>query len=118
MSAPTNTVVAAGGACGRPARAADPERGQHPTETVLSLTTGTGPEESKEDSVPPQPRPALSEAEITRRAARPVRDPDPKRNAAYWARIDAIVDEAPPLTNEQKAIIRTAFHGARAQGAA
>jgi hypothetical protein len=63
-------------------------------------------------------RPALSEAEQARRAARPVRDPDPKRNAAYWARIDAIVDQAPPLSMEQKAIIRTAFHGARAQEAA
>ena len=54
-------------------------------------------------------RPALSEAEQTRRANRPVRDPDPKRNAAYWARIDACVDLAPPLTLEQKAVIRTAF---------
>ncbi|WP_371669999.1 hypothetical protein OG985_21590 [Streptomyces sp. NBC_00289] len=44
------------------------------------------------------------------RADRPVRDPDPARNAAYWARIDAIVDAAPPLTDEQRAIIRTAFH--------
>lgn len=70
MNAPTNAVVAAGGACGHP---------------------------------------ALSEAEITRRANRPVRDPDPKRNAAYWARIDAIVDAAPPLTDEQRAVIRTAF---------
>ncbi|MDX2948177.1 hypothetical protein PV383_37290 [Streptomyces caniscabiei] len=78
MTAPTNAVAAAGGACGRP---------------------------------------ALSEAEQAR-ADRPVRDPDPARNAAYWARIDAIVDQAPPLTNEQKAVIRTAFHGARAQEAA
>ncbi|MDX2696845.1 hypothetical protein [Streptomyces ipomoeae] len=79
MTAPTNTVVAAGGACGRP---------------------------------------ALSEAEKARRANRPVRDPDPKRNAAYWARIDAIVDAAPELSLEQKAVIRTAVHGARMQGAA
>lgn len=70
MSAPTNAVAAAGGACGRP---------------------------------------ALSEAEIARRANRPVRDPDPKRNAAYWARIDAIVDQAPPLSDYQRAVIRTAF---------
>lgn len=42
---------------------------------------------------------------------RPVRDPDPARNAAYWARIDRIVDQAPPLTDEQKAIIRTAIWG-------
>ncbi|MGW2258984.1 hypothetical protein ACWCXE_14260 [Streptomyces sp. NPDC001780] len=41
---------------------------------------------------------------------RPVRDKDPKRNAAYWARIDRIVAEAPPLTDEQRAIIRAAFH--------
>ena len=65
-----------------------------------------------------QCRPALSEAEQARLADRPVRDPDPKRNAAYWARIDAIVAEAPPLSNEQRAVIRTAFHGARMQGAA
>ena len=63
-------------------------------------------------------RPALSEAEQARRAARPVRDPDPARNAAYWARIDAIVDAAPPLSDEQRAVIRTAFHGARAREAA
>lgn len=44
------------------------------------------------------------------RADRPVRFEDPARNAAYWARIDRIVDQAPPLTDEQRAIIRTAFH--------
>lgn len=44
------------------------------------------------------------------RTDRPVRDPDPVRNAAYWARIDAIVDQAPPLTDHQKAVIRSAFH--------
>lgn len=55
-------------------------------------------------------RPALSEAEQARRANRPVRDPDPVRNAAYWARIDAVVDQAPPLTDEQRAVIRSAFH--------
>lgn len=71
MSADTNAVTAAGGACGRPAR-----------------------------------------------HDRPVRFEDPARNAAYWARIDAIVDQAPPLTDEQRAVIRTAFHGARAQEAA
>lgn len=63
-------------------------------------------------------RPALSEAEQARRASRPVRDKDPARNAAYWARVDAIVDQAPELSLEQRAVIRTAFHGARAQGAA
>ena len=55
-------------------------------------------------------RPALSEAEQARRAARPVRDPDPARNAAYWARVDAIVGAAPPLSQEQRAVIRIAFH--------
>jgi hypothetical protein len=73
---------------------------------------------SKEDRVSPQRRQALSAAEEQRRADRPIRDPDPKRNAAYWARIDRIVSEAPPLTAEQRAVIRTAFHGARMQEAA
>jgi hypothetical protein len=44
---------------------------------------------------------------------RPVRHPDPKQNEAYWARIDRIVAQAPPLTDEQRAIIRTAFHAPR-----
>ena len=44
------------------------------------------------------------------RLDRPVRDPDPARNAAYWARIDRIVSAAPPLSPEQRAVIRTAFH--------
>lgn len=43
------------------------------------------------------------------RADRPVRFADPVRNAAYWARIERIVDAAPPLTDEQRAVIRTAF---------
>lgn len=47
------------------------------------------------------------------RPDRPVRDPDPKRNAAYWARIDAIVAQAPPLSDEQKAVIRAQFHAPR-----
>lgn len=55
-------------------------------------------------------RPTFTPADEGRRAARPVRDSDPARNAAYWARIDAIVDAAPPLTDEQRAAIRTAFH--------
>lgn len=42
--------------------------------------------------------------------ARPVRFEDPERNAAYWARIDRIVDQAPPLTDDQRARIRAAFH--------
>jgi hypothetical protein len=55
-------------------------------------------------------RPALSAAEKQRRANRPIRDKDPARNAAYWARIERIVDAAPPLSNEQRATIRAAFH--------
>lgn len=55
-------------------------------------------------------RPSLTPTEETRRAARPVRFEDPARNAAYWARIDRIVDAAPPLSDEQRAAIRTAFH--------
>lgn len=31
--------------------------------------------------------------------------------AAYWARVAAIVDQAPPLTDEQKITIRLAIHG-------
>ncbi|MEU5769828.1 hypothetical protein ABZ782_28325 [Streptomyces asoensis] len=44
------------------------------------------------------------------RHARPRRFEDPARNAAYWARIERIVDAAPPFTPEQRAAIRTAFH--------
>lgn len=40
---------------------------------------------------------------------RPIRFTDPVRNAAYWARIEAIVDTAPALSPEQRAVIRTAF---------
>ncbi|MGW0914681.1 hypothetical protein ACWD1Z_23430 [Streptomyces sp. NPDC002784] len=53
-----------------------------------------------------------------RRPARPVRFEDPARNAAYWARIDSIVDQAPPLTDDQRAIIRAAFHTPAAREAA
>lgn len=53
-----------------------------------------------------------------RRPARPVRDPDPARNAAYWARIDRNVAAAPPLSDWQRAVIRTAFRGASAREAA
>lgn len=52
------------------------------------------------------------------RADRPVRFEDPERNAAYWARIDRIVAAAPPLSNEQRAIIRTAFTQPEARRAA
>ncbi|MFC7892715.1 MULTISPECIES: hypothetical protein [unclassified Streptomyces] len=50
--------------------------------------------------------------------ARPVRFEDPVRDAAYWARIDRIVDAAPPLSDEQRAVIRTVFSQPRAQEAA
>jgi hypothetical protein len=32
---------------------------------------------------------------------------------AYWALVDRIVAQAPPLTDEQRAVIRTAFHTSR-----
>ncbi|GAA3727586.1 hypothetical protein [Streptomyces tremellae] len=44
------------------------------------------------------------------RPARPVRDPDPARNAAYWARIERTVAAAPPLSDEQRARLRVIFH--------
>lgn len=31
-------------------------------------------------------------------------------DAAYWARIRRIADQAPPLTDQQRARIRAAFH--------
>jgi hypothetical protein len=49
---------------------------------------------------------------------RPVRFEDPARNAAYWARIVRIVDQAPPLTDDQRARIRAAFHQPAAREAA
>ncbi|MFD7709516.1 hypothetical protein [Streptomyces sp. NPDC059786] len=57
-------------------------------------------------------------SEEERRAARPVRFEDPARNAAYWARIERTVSQAPPLTAEQKAVIRTAFCQPRKREAA
>ncbi|MBL3670191.1 hypothetical protein JL475_30270 [Streptomyces sp. M2CJ-2] len=53
-----------------------------------------------------------------RRPARPVRFDDPAHNAAYWARIDRIVDAAPPLDDTQRAVIRTAFSQPAAREAA
>jgi len=103
VTAPRNTP-AAGDTSGRPART---ERGEHSAESVLSLTAGAGPEEELEASVLPQSRPA-----------RPVRFEDPARNAAYWARIDRIVDAAPPLDDSQRAAIRAAFHQPRIREAA
>ncbi|MGX1512203.1 hypothetical protein [Streptomyces collinus] len=51
-------------------------------------------------------------------AARPVRFEDPARNTAYWERIRRNVDQAPPLSNEQRAVIRTAFSQPRTREAA
>jgi hypothetical protein len=34
----------------------------------------------------------------------------PARPAGYWERVDRIVDQAPPLTDDQRARIRAAFH--------
>ncbi|MER6331831.1 hypothetical protein ABT298_21355 [Streptomyces sp. NPDC001034] len=44
------------------------------------------------------------------RPNRPRRFADDARNEAYWARIIARVDSAPPLTDEQRCVIRAAFH--------
>ncbi|MFC8201310.1 hypothetical protein ACFUTV_38825 [Streptomyces sp. NPDC057298] len=102
MTDETNTVSAGGVATpapGRPARSEDPERGERDAESVLSLTSGAGPKQLQEDCMA-----------SPRHPARPVRFDDPARNAAYWARIDAIVDEAPPLEDWQRAAIRSAFH--------
>lgn len=54
------------------------------------------------------------------RPAQPVRDPDPARNAAYWARVRRVVDQAPPLSDEQRAKLRVIFHqsGPRQESAA
>ncbi|MFD5050846.1 hypothetical protein ACFWMH_10445 [Streptomyces tendae] len=49
---------------------------------------------------------------------RPVRFEDQQRNAAYWARIDRIVAAAPPLSDEQRAVVRTAFSAPRTREAA
>jgi hypothetical protein len=42
--------------------------------------------------------------------APPARFDDSSRNAAYWARVRRIVDQAPPLADSQRARIRAAFH--------
>ncbi|MEU3292989.1 hypothetical protein ABZ722_11575 [Streptomyces longwoodensis] len=34
----------------------------------------------------------------------------PARPAGYWERVTRIVDQAPPLTDQQRALIRAAFH--------
>lgn len=74
--------------------------GNTPVGSVLSFSSGAGPE-STEDVM-----------------ARPVRFDDPKRDAAYWARIRRIVDAAPPLDDSQRAAIRAAFHGSQQREAA
>jgi hypothetical protein len=48
-------------------------------------------------------------------SGRPAR---PERPAGYWERIDRIVAAAPPLSDEQKAIIRAQFHAPKAREAA
>lgn len=100
MTIQTDTVTAGVGATPDPGRPAhDSGRGEHIGEAVLSLESGAGPVDLKGVQVPP-----------SRRPDRPVRFEDPVRNAAYWQRIDAIVDQAPPLTPDQRARIRAAFH--------
>jgi len=99
-------TVAAGGVQlvdtpGRPARPVKSERGEHLAESVLSLNLGAGPGQSGKDHMPPPCSPAR-----------------PDRPPGYWARVDAIVAQAPALTPEQRAIIRTAFTGATARVAA
>ncbi|MFE2360153.1 hypothetical protein [Streptomyces virginiae] len=51
-------------------------------------------------------------------ADRPVRHPDPALNAAYWARIDAIVAAAPELSTAQRIKLRGIFQQADRQEAA
>ena len=48
----------------------------------------------------------------------PGRPARPERPAGYWERIDRIVAAAPPLSDEQRAAIRTAFHQPEARRAA
>lgn len=64
----------------------------------------------------PQNTPAAGDT--SGRPARPVRFEDPERNRAYWERIERNTAAAPPLSDEQKAIIRAAFHQPRARRAA
>jgi hypothetical protein len=93
VSAPPRTS-AAGHSSGRPGG------GNTPVESMLSFSSGAGPDCTGE--VMP----------------RPVRFDDPKRDAAYWARIRRIVDAAPPLDDSQRAAIRAAFHGSQQREAA
>jgi hypothetical protein len=95
------------GTPGRPAGLQESQPGEHDAGSVLCLDTGAGPGKRGRESMPPPCPPA-----------RPVRFDDPARNAAYWARIERIVAAAPPLSDEQRAIIRTAFHQPAAREAA
>ena len=52
------------------------------------------------------------------RPDRPRRFDDDTLNDAYWARVEAIAAAAPPLTQHQRAVIRTAFLGAAVREAA
>jgi len=42
----------------------------------------------------------------------------PARPAGYWERVIRIVDQAPPLTDDQRARIRAAFHQPESRRAA
>jgi len=105
----SENTAAAGGAqlVGTPGRPANTERGEHPQGSVLSLETGAGPQQFRENCVV-SPRPSV----------RPARFDDDRRNAAYWARVARIVDQAPPLTDDQRAQIRAAFHAPAVREAA
>lgn len=45
----------------------------------------------------------------------PGRPARPERPAGYWERIDRIVSQAPPLTDEQRIKIRAIFQQSRQQ---
>lgn len=61
---------------------------------------------------------AVTAGDAPGRPARPVRDSDPARNAAYWRRIERVVASAPPLTDAQRAALRVAFLRPRAEAMA
>ncbi|MFE9765086.1 hypothetical protein ACFYPC_11225 [Streptomyces sp. NPDC005808] len=58
---------------------------------------------------------AAGGTQIVGTPARPAR---PERPAGYWERVIRIVDQAPPLTDDQRARIRAAFHQPAAREAA
>lgn len=102
-----NKATAGDALVGTPGRPAHAERGEHTVGSVLCLETGAGPQQLKENCVGP-----------TRRHPRPARFDDPARDAAYWARVARIADQAPPLTDDQRAQIRAAFHAPAVREAA